>query len=94
MKCHSCNSTINERPWKDSQCYCPQCGAHSGIVPLSIRSPKRGESFKWSDCSWPMTVDNVDGLFVWVWQAGNLGKRAIDIAEWKNNVAHGDLIPF
>ena len=95
MKCHNCNfAHINERPYKDSQCYCPQCGAHSGIVPVSVALPKNGSIYKWADDAYPICVNYTDNLFVWVSQDGRNTLRAIAIDDWKHNVAHGDLIPF
>lgn len=94
MKCHSCDFPINKRPYKDSQCYCAQCGAHSGIVPIAVPLPKNGSIYRWKDENYPIVVQSIDNFFVWVTQDGKNTKRAIEIDGWKHNVAHGDLIPF
>lgn len=94
MKCHSCGFPINEHPYKDSQCICTQCGAHSGIVPVAIPLPKNGSMYRWKDCTYPICVNYCDNLFVWVSQDGKNTLRAIEIDGWKHNVACGDLIPF
>ncbi len=53
---------------------------------------KRGTVARWSDMLHPIVVDNVDNLFVWVWENGKRG--SIERAQWDYNVKWESLVPF